>query len=248
MKVKHLILLVATSLMVSACDLGNFESVLVTPHYSIFYSEDFARRFSLPVEKAVDLNNAHLKAVAIGIEKINRNYECNIYFYYDDAIKLYSPNGHSVFLKTSYKDGFFAKNYNELDFQFNYKNVSNNLSPALFRSKSAAITQTGTAATVGYSRYKEQIFLNLNLVTIDIGCYFLDSRHGNAEVWIKKSGIENYELVQEDPINIKHKENNYRFDVPLALLQTVKPMIDRINALPVDPASSNISVQYGAKE
>ncbi len=64
MKVKHLILLVATSLMVSACDLGNFESVLVTPHYSIFYSEDFARRFSLPVEKAVDLNNAHLKAVA----------------------------------------------------------------------------------------------------------------------------------------------------------------------------------------
>ncbi len=245
---KSLIFSIIAGLTVSSCDFGNFESVLVTPHYSIFYSEDFARRFSLPVEKAVGLNNAHLKAVAIGIDNINRDYECNIHFYYDDAIKLYSPNNKSVFFHKTYAEWFFVKQANDLDLQFNYKNTSNNTSPALFRSKSAAITQTGTAATIGYSRYKEQIFLNLNLVALDIDCHFLDSRHGGAEVWIKKMGVENYELVQENPLNIKRKENNYRFDVPLALLQTVKPMIDRINALPVDSASSNISVQYGAKE
>ncbi len=248
MKIKTFIMSVLFGFMVSACDMGNYESVLVTPHYSIFYSEDFARRFSLPVEKAVDLNNAHLKAVVIGIEKINRNYECNIYFYYDDAIKLYSPNGHSVFFKSRYNDGFFAKEYNELDFNFNFENVSNNISPALFRSKSLVIMEAGRVSTIGYSIYKEHVLPNLNLASLDVPCINLNVRHGEAEVWVKKNKVENYEFSQEDPLNIKHPENSYRFDIPLALLKSVQPMIDRINAMPVDPSSLNVSVQYGAKE
>ena len=162
MKIKSFIMSVLFGFMLSACDLGDYESVLVTPHYSIFYSPDFARRFSLPVEKAVKLNNAHLKAVTIGIEKINRNYECNIHFYYDDAIKLYSPNGQTSFFKKTRDEWFFVKQANELDFQFNYKNVSNNSGPALYRSKSLEIEKIGIIATIRYSHYKEQILPHLN--------------------------------------------------------------------------------------
>ncbi len=245
---KALIFSALTGLTVSACDWGNFESVLVTPHYSIFYSEDFARRFSLPAEKAVDLNNAHLKAVAIGIEKINRRYECNIHFYYDDGIKLYSPNGLNTYAGKSYSESFFIRNSNDVDYQYNFKNFSKNSSPALFRSTFISDTGTGLVATIGYSRYKEQILPHLNMASLAVPCMSLDVKNGAAEVLIKKTGIEGYEFAQEDPLNIKHPENNYRFDVPLALLQSVSAMIDRINALPVDPASLNVSVQYGAKD
>ena len=244
MYIKNIALLTLLSIGVTACD---FESVLVTPHYSILYSEDFARRFSLPVEKSVKLDNVHLKAIAISIHRIDRKYECSLNLYYDDSIKLYSPNGQKVFQSIKHNDNFFAKKYNETDFQYNYQALSKNMSPALFRSKSAVVTQTGTATTIGYYQYKEDILPNLNMASLDVACHYLDSGYGEAEVWIKKAGINNYELVEESAIKIKHPENNYRFDIPLALLQSVKPLIDRINAIPVDPAASNVTVQYGVK-
>ncbi len=86
------------------------------------------------------------------------------------------------------------------------------------------------------------------MVSLEVPCISLDVRNGEAEVWIKKAGVVNYDLINEDPLNIKHPENNYRFDVPLALLQSVSLMINRINALPDELSSSNVSVQYGAKE
>ncbi len=247
MKIKSFIMSVLFGFMLSACDLGDYESVLVTPHYSIFYSPDFARRFSLPVEKAIDLNNAHLKAVAIGIEKINRNYECNIHFYYDNAIKLYSPNGQSLFVHTSYKDVFFAKNYNELDFQFNYANVDNNSGRIFYQTKNTGVNVKGFYSSARYSLYKKNILPNLNMVSVLVGCGYLESQYGDAEVRIQKAGVSNYKLIDEDSLNIKHPENSYQFDVPQSLLQIVKPMIDRINAMPADPYSLNVSVQYGAK-
>ena len=248
MKVKHLILLVATSLMVSACDLGNFESVLVTPHYSIFYSEDFARRFSLPIEKSVKLNNTHFKAVAITIQKIDGNYECSVNVYYDNNIKLNSPDNRAVFFRKTRDEWFFVKKINKFDSRNNEKNVLRNSGKIFYRTKNIGPDVDGVYSSARYSIYKENILPNLNMASVSVGCGYLVSRYGDAEIWVQKAGVVNYELINEDPLDIKHKENNYRFDVPLALLQTVKPMIDRINALPVDPASSNISVQYGAKE
>ncbi|MDH5605244.1 MAG: hypothetical protein OEY51_14935, partial [Cyclobacteriaceae bacterium] len=143
---------------------------------------------------------------------------------------------------------FFVKKINELDLKYNEKNVLQNSGKIFYRTKKIGPGVDGVYSSARYSIYKENIFPRLNMVSISVGCGYLVSRYGDAEVWIQKAGVIDYELVNEDPLNIKYPENNYRFDVPLGLLQTVKPMIDRINALPANPASLNVSVQYGAIE
>jgi len=245
---RKIFLIVVAGCFLPSCDVGNFESVLITPHYSVFYASDFADRFSLPKERAVNLQNKHLKAIAIGIQKIDKDYVCDIHIYYDATIKLYSPNERDVFFERQLREYYFSNQQNDADYKYSDEQSLNNTGRAYFRSKSLKTLKTGTSSTLGYSSYKKNFLPNLNMASFNIGCSFLDARHGTAELWVQKEGLVNYKLINEDPLNIKHKENNYRFDIPLALLQSVKPMIDRINALSIDSASSTVSVQYGAKE
>ncbi|MDH5605245.1 MAG: hypothetical protein OEY51_14940 [Cyclobacteriaceae bacterium] len=241
-------LFIATSIMLSSCDWGEFESVLITPHYSIFYDRNFADRFSLPKDKSVDLGNNYLKAVAIGIQKVNGSYTCDIHIYYDTSIKLYTPNKQDVFLNRQHQEYFFAREMNDSDYKYSDKQSLENTGRAYFRSKSLKTIKTGTSSTVGYSSYKKDFLPGLNMASFNIGCSFLDAEHGAAELWVQKEGLVDYKLINEDPLNIKNKESNYRFDVPLGLLQTVKPMIDRINKLSIDQSSSAVSLQFGEKE
>lgn len=239
-----LILLFAVAMV--SCSKGGFKGEIVTPHYSIFYSEEFAKRFSLPVEKAVTLSNTHLKAIAISIREIDKEYKCGVHLYYDDTIKLYSANDQSTFYSKSLQEWVFVNDMSDEDFQYNDDLFSRNGAQMLYRSKAVKTKKGGIYSSIGYSSYKEHFFPNLNTASLDVGCHLLTVRYGDAEIWIQKAGLGNYRLVDEDPMNIKQKENNYRFDVPVELLKTVAPQIDKIFEMDtVGNIYKRVSVQYG---
>ncbi len=209
-------------LLITGCDRSNVPPVsddpLVGKLYrdrSLFvysYDKAFAKRFSLPLEKALVLGSG-LKAIAIEARPTLGTIKCYVHLYLDDSITPYLPgNNEAGYVDMQFVEWIFSNKFTDEDKKWRWATFTQNR--AVYMEKS----ETGFMMTRGFKQYKHHFLPNLSLLTFNVFCSKLGSKNMPAELVFQKSGTEEYVLGHDDPNNM-HNKNTYYFDIPPKLQQ-----------------------------
>lgn len=192
------------------------------PFFSMQYNTTFARRFSLPETKAVQLSD-NLQAIAVEINKVNFQYTCDLHIYVDDQIDIYKPEPGGYYTIKPREEYFFVSEYSDKDYDWN-SYVDLNLMRARFDSTlKAKYTFT---STLSYKRLHQSFLPGLTLVTLNTHCAMFVKDRYPANIWIQKQNVGDYLVGNDGPGGVEHPENNHRFPIPLGLIEQIQPYIE----------------------
>jgi hypothetical protein len=66
------------------------------------------------------------------------------------------------------------------------------------------------------NRVRKGILPGINLISLNISCDSFDESHAPADIWYQKSGVGDYLLINDNPVN-PDPEKNYRINIPQGL-------------------------------
>ncbi|NOX43263.1 MAG: hypothetical protein GXP19_05970 [Gammaproteobacteria bacterium] len=195
------------------------------PLFVFSYDKAFAQRFSMPIDKAIELDPG-LKAIAIEVRPKVGKIDCYLHLYLDESIKVFVPGNRKDYTKRQKAERIFAYDFTEEDSEWRWSSSSHNR--VIYQAKTAGLGLSGFVRTQGYEQYKEDFLPRLNLVTLHKHCSELGSENAPSEVIFQKSGTEDYILGHEKPKKL-YNENTYHFDIPPKLQQHVQQYVRYVN-------------------
>jgi hypothetical protein len=193
------------------------------PFFTMLYTQEFSKRFSLPPEKAIELSE-HIQAIAVEFNKNNFKYTCDLHFYVDDDLDIYTPTKGQYFFDGVWSEFFFIKDINENDYAQRVADILNNNMKMKFLSSINA--EYNFTETLSYSRIHKSFIPGITLLSIETGCYLFEKERYPADIWIQKQDVGDYLLGNDGPAEVQHKENNYRFPIPIQLIEQIQPYIE----------------------
>ena len=213
----------------TACDkltpLNMLDQILESgePFFSILYTEPFARRFSLPVNKATNLPD-NLKAIAIEINKVNYRYTCELHLYIDDKLDIHKPVTGNFYSEKSMAEQFFIYGYNSKDQVWISSSIDKN--SMQIRLDATPQADYKFTSTLSYSRVHSSFLPGLTVVSLNTDCSIFERDRYPADIWIQKQGVGDYLVGNDGPGGVKHKDKNHRFPIPVALIEQIQPYIE----------------------
>ncbi len=230
MKIKNIkilrnLSLALLSLVFSACETDKANNALdqkLVKGESYFihrYTEEFATRFTLPRENSVNLSRG-LNSIAIEIAKKNNYYQCSVHLYLDSHLDLAFPEEGSYFSQKPIAEYFFA-DYNEQDLEYNVSKINLNNWNVLLRQNSLDQSVQGNIYTMSYERVHQSFLPGLTIVTIDTSCMYLHNKNHPADLWLKNTKDESYELGNYDAAK-PDITKSHRFNIPIDMIMEIQ--------------------------
>ncbi len=213
----------------------------VTPLYLLSYNADFATRFALPEQKAINLSEG-LSAIALEIRPQIAQIDCFLHLYLDDTVDVYVPNNNQDYSDKEFSENFFVKSYNAEDGKWNSAEREKSRGHILYRTKSVAEGKPGWGSTLTMlQRFKRDFLPGLSVMSINTGCITLDFQYGPAEILVQKAGTGDFDFNEEDPADIKQIDKIYQFDIPEKLQSHFAEYLDSIGDFNMSSASSMVT-------
>ncbi len=229
-KIKYIfmLVLVLTLLGCSRHAENAMDDKLKNSWFAMCYTPEFAKRFSLPVEKAIPLSKG-LYAIALEVRPAAKTYHTYIHLYIDSRLDIYTPDSRCNFYDKLDAEWFFIQQYNDRDIEWNANIMNKNSRRMMFRSQSLNHSDVGIVHGLEYQSIRKAFLPGMSLLSMRIISNYLDMRHGPGEVWVQKNNVGDYLLGYEDPFDIKHPENSYVFKVPEKLHKQIQPLLNHID-------------------
>jgi len=229
MKPIKAVLYIVLLLNLTACDYFTQNNVLDKaldsgqPYFSIVYNHAFAKRFSLDENNASVLSD-NLQAMAVEINKVNNEYTCELHLYVDDKLDIYMPESGDYYYHKPWSEIFFVRDYNEIDFNITSYVWLNHMR---MRFDARVEAEYQFTRTLSYNRVHHSFLPGLTIVTLNTHCKIFNETYYPADIWIQKQNVGDYLVGNDEYITdgIKHKNNNQRFPIPMALIEQIKPYI-----------------------
>ena len=79
--------------------------------------------------------------------------------------------------------------------------------------------------TLSYSRVHKSFLPGITLLSIETSCYDFDSDKYPADIWIQKENVGEYLLGNDGPAEVKQEQNNFRFTIPVSMIEQIKPYV-----------------------
>ncbi len=196
--------------------------------FAMCYTPEFAKRFSLPLEKAIPLDKG-LYAIALEVRPAAGSYHTYIHLYIDNRLDVYTPDSKCNFFERGKPAYFFVKEYNDSrDHDWILNASDKNSRRMMFQSQSLHQSDKGVVESLQYQSVRKAFLPGMSLLSMQIGKSYLDMRHGPGEVLVQKNNVGDYLLEYEDSVNPKHPENYYTFNIPEKLQNQVQPFLKHI--------------------
>ncbi len=231
-KLKYIFILVLMFMVVGCSKHSEnaMDDKLKNSWFAMCYTPEFAKRFSLPLEKAIPLDKG-LYAIALEVRPAAKTYHTNIHLYIDSLLDVYTPDSNCSFYERGKPAWFFVKEYNNSsDHDWISKASDKNSRRMMFRSQSLNYSKKGIGQSLEYQSVRKEFLPGMSLLSMQIISNYLDMRHGPGEIWVQKNNVGNYLLGYEDPGDVKHPENSYVFKVPEKLHTQILPLLKHIDS------------------
>ncbi|MCF6235297.1 MAG: hypothetical protein L3J70_02785 [Gammaproteobacteria bacterium] len=231
---KYILIIILSFLLVTACDNSSQNNKPIpnelligklhrdSPLFIYSYGQDFAKRFQLSEEKAIELDPG-LAAIAFEVRPEIGQIDCYIHLYLDDSVHVYVPRNQINYSKQGIEERIFAKYFNKEDAKL--RASFDDLNRIVYRSKSAAQGLTGFVSTPRYVQIKSNFLPGLSLLTVEQNCSFLDYKNAPTEILIQKAGTGTYVLGNDNSKNM-YNDKTYSFSIPPKLQRYFQPYIE----------------------
>ncbi len=229
-KLKYIFILVLmfTAFACSKSSENAMDDKLKNSWFAICYTPDFAKRFSLPLEKAIPLDKG-LYAIALEVRPAARSYHTYIHLYIDSNLDVYTPDSNCSFYEKGQSEVFFVNEFNDSsDHDWVLKASDKIDRRMMFQSQSLHHSDQGIVHSLRYQSVRKAFLPGMSLLSMQIGKSYLDMRHGPGEVLVQKNNVGDYLLEYEDSVNPKHPENYYTFKIPEKLQMQIQPILKHI--------------------
>lgn len=231
MKTSFLAILMIAILSITGCDSDSGTNILDqklesgAPFFSIIYSQEFAKRFSLDRQKAIELPE-YFKAIAVEINKEHGIYTCNLHLYIDNTLDVYYPVDGAFFSHITNLEQFFISSYNDLDQSWNSRNIERNSMRIKFLSSKEVNPRFKFTRTLSYTRIHKSFLPGLSVVSLNTHCGLFNQIYYPANIWIQKQNVGDYLVGNDGGEEVLHKDNNQRFPIPMELIDQIQPYIE----------------------
>jgi hypothetical protein len=202
---------------------NTMDTKLKNSYFAMCYTQQFAKRFSLPESNAIGLSQG-LHAIAIEVRPVSKTYDTFIHLYIDSKLDVYSPGMDCNYYFTPKAETFFANKYRDKDTYWGLDFSSK------AKKRMLLISQKGVGQSLVVDMFRKEFLPGLNLLSAQVIYLYLDIKHGPSEIFVQKNNAGDYLLDNDNPINPKHPENFYRFKIPEKLHNTIQPYVKHIDS------------------
>lgn len=193
------------------------------PYRAMVYRAEFGERFGLPATGVEGLDPG-LQAIAVEITPYDDGLVgCRILLYVDSDLDIAYPDsgaGDRFDLYDGARDLFFIEELTDPDYAYLDGKVADYTNRVLFRSTELSWEEEqGFFEGAVIDRYNTELLPGIGMLVFGFICSNLDPALGPAEVWVLKSGSDDY-VIQYDRFDAQHLQ---RFRLPERLQHAAWP-------------------------
>jgi hypothetical protein len=234
-RVNALLLVICFQFLIPAPEAGSdndsmenaIRQKLQRPYFAMSYGPEFARRFSLPMDRAVKLSEG-MFAIAFEIKPCFNDYEELVHLFLDDRLRIDYPQDCGDFNEKSMAEHFVIKEYTERDFRYHMELITKSFMKIIVRGVSLDNGEQGFISSLAYTSVKRNVFPGITLASMTgLISESLDSKYGRAEILLQKEGVGDYVLIYDREIN-SNFDKIHRFEIPENLQKHIHGYLDFI--------------------
>jgi hypothetical protein len=131
---------------------------LKNSYFAMCYTPQFAKRFSLPAGKAIELSQG-LHAIATEVRPKSNTYDVYIHLYIDSKLDVYSPGVDCNYYYPPKAETFFSKEYSDEDIDWGLASSSR------AERRMTLISQKGVGQSLEIKMFRKEFLPGLNLLS-----------------------------------------------------------------------------------